>query len=361
MFLNEEFLKLWEQLSELNEAKADTQKLIDFVGGDLANRFLAIKSRLKAPENDLYYWIKNKTPEEFEAAIIEIENTKSSTQKRKEAVEGGILVNETPHWKIYHITTFEASQYYGRDTKWCITGVNNYGDKYWRQYTNKGITFYFLIAKDNYNPRGNDSKIALALYPNKKHVEVFNQQDYPIFFSAIPYFEEIDIPGITFQSTGKFYCYDCNTELDEEDCWQGLRGENYCEECFKELYFKCNKCGQTFYLTYIIEDEAENRYCHNCADAGAFSIAGEGFYYKMKTPELTIEGVAKNSFEIVRRLMNYLERITTAEREETHLMILSRWTGEILYEGANNGLLVGTESDILKEVTKVLREYEVEA
>lgn len=55
MFLNEEFMQIYEELTELNEAKADTQKLIDFAGEDLANRFLAVKNRLKAPENDLYY------------------------------------------------------------------------------------------------------------------------------------------------------------------------------------------------------------------------------------------------------------------------------------------------------------------
>jgi hypothetical protein len=65
---------------ELTEAKADTQRLIDFAGQDIADRFLAIKNKLKAPENDLYYWIKNKTVDELEQAINAAEGTKSGTQ-----------------------------------------------------------------------------------------------------------------------------------------------------------------------------------------------------------------------------------------------------------------------------------------
>ena len=84
MFLNEAFMQVFEELDSLTEAKADTQRLIDFAGEDLANRFLAIKDRLKSPENDLYYWIKNKTVEELEAAVLEIENTKSKSQMKKD-------------------------------------------------------------------------------------------------------------------------------------------------------------------------------------------------------------------------------------------------------------------------------------
>lgn len=49
------FIDLYETLSSLEESKADTQRLIDFAGEDLAKRFEEIKQRLKAPENDLYY------------------------------------------------------------------------------------------------------------------------------------------------------------------------------------------------------------------------------------------------------------------------------------------------------------------
>lgn len=201
MNLIEEF-KLYEKLWDtLEESKADTQKLIDFAGEDLANRFLVAKSRLKAPENDLYYWVKNKTPEELELALDTLENTKTKTQAKKELSEAGAeLICDTEHWKVYHITTFEASKKYGRDTKWCITGIDGYGDKYWKEYTEEAdVNFYFLIAKEGYDARGTESKFALALYPRGLG-EVFNQQDEKVTFKDIPYIDEVHIPGYDLNS-----------------------------------------------------------------------------------------------------------------------------------------------------------------
>ena len=357
MLLNEEFLHLYEKLSELNEAKADTQKLIDFAGEDLADRFLAIKHRLKAPENDLYYWIKNKSPEELAAKISEVEETKSHTKLRKEMVDGATLVCESEHWKVYDITTFEASQFYGRDTRWCITGINDWGDKYWRQYTNKGIKFYFLITKGDYDPRGKDSKIALALYPSKKHVEIFNQQDHPIFFSAIPYFEEINIPGIDLQALANILrCYACDEPLKEENAWIGLSGAAYCEDCFKEHYFKCTKCGGTFYKINIIEDADNNLYCSSCGDS---ITADSGYEFILKIPGRVIKSYADTPFQVVQRLADYLDTVPTVDRENSTLDIISMWTGEIIYPAdySASNELKGTEKEILTDVAKVLKEY----
>jgi hypothetical protein len=40
------------------------------------------------------------------------------TQIKKEISENGAeLIDETDLWKVYHITTYEAAQKYGRDTK----------------------------------------------------------------------------------------------------------------------------------------------------------------------------------------------------------------------------------------------------
>lgn len=53
--------KLWEDFSEpLTESRADMQRLVDFAGAEPASRFFTIKNKLKAPKNDLYYWIKIK-------------------------------------------------------------------------------------------------------------------------------------------------------------------------------------------------------------------------------------------------------------------------------------------------------------
>ena len=181
--LTEGMLKLLTDLgiadtdTTLTEGKADTQRLIDFAGEDLANRFLAVRNKFKSPENDLYYWIKNHTPVELEAAIIDAETGVSKSRAKKAISDNGAeLVGENEYWKVYHITTFEASQKYGRDTKWCITGINNYGDKYWKDYTNRGIKFYFYITKGNYDARGTSSKMALAVALDNTY-NIYDQQD----------------------------------------------------------------------------------------------------------------------------------------------------------------------------------------
>jgi flagellar hook-basal body complex protein FliE len=239
MFLNEEFLEIYEELSELNEAKADTQKLIDFAGEDLANRFLAIKNSLKGAEKDLYYWIKNKTVDELEQTVISAESAKANKQIAKEITDQGAkLVCTSEHWTVYHITSFEASQKYGRDTKWCITGVNNWGDIYWNEYKSKGVDFYFLITNDKYDPRGYDSKFALAIYPDGIHYEAFDQKDGQIILEDIKYIDEIKIPGVDLWSLDSLgvRCSVCNDFLFNGEENEDSFGEYYCDQCWEDCF-----------------------------------------------------------------------------------------------------------------------------
>jgi hypothetical protein len=227
-----------EQTTLLIESKADTQNLIDFAGAELAARFFNIKNKLKAPENDLYYWIKNKTASDLEQTITSIENTKSNTLLRKETAEQGAeLVCESDHWKVYHITTYEAAQTYGRDTHWCITGINEWGDKYWKEYKEKGVDFYFFITKGEYNPRGYDSKYALAIYPDKKSYEAFDQKDGQILLEDIRHIYEVQIPGInldTLQGRGD-YCCRCGDFVPDYAGYRNAFG-CYCDACFDDLF-----------------------------------------------------------------------------------------------------------------------------
>lgn len=281
-----------KESKHLTEAKADTQRLVDFAGEDLANRFLAIRNTLKAPENDLYYWIKNKTTDELAQFISNIENTRADKKREIDKAESGAkLVKETAHWKIYHITTFEASQKYGRDSQWCITGVNDYGDRYWKQYTEQGVSFYFLITKGNYNPRGCDSKFALAIYSNNM-AEVYNQQDDRVSFYDIPYYDEIEIPGLDVDDLNwededeynedYYYCEVCDCELDEGEAFWGPDGEGaFCGECWSDRFFVCDDCGEV----YDLDDASTNVFgevlCAGCFDSFLDSSRGaaQAFYY----------------------------------------------------------------------------------
>lgn len=228
--------KLKAMDNKLTESKADTQKLIDFAGEDLAKRFLVIKNKLKAPESDLYYWIKKNSVAELEKAIIVAEKSKSKSQIiRDTSDEGAKLVCDSEHWKVYHITTYAASKKYGRDTKWCITGVNNAGDSFWKEYTSQGIIFYFLIAKNNINSRGTDSKFAIAIYPDKEICEVFNQQDKTVVLDDIPYIEEVSIPGVDLEKLKAHYCSECGRNLFDDEYFTDDNGEIFCADCWQDI------------------------------------------------------------------------------------------------------------------------------
>ncbi len=237
MFLNEEFLKLWEEIDTINEAKADTERLVAFAGEDLANRFLAVKNRLKAPENDLYYWINNKSVNELEQTVASVENTKSSTKTKKDVADAGAkLVQETEHWKAYRILTQQAAQIYGRDTHWCIAGLD--GEEYWKKYIDNGVKFYVIITKQNYDPRGAESKFAFAVYP-EGYIELFNQVDDLVDFDYIEYNEEIDIPGVDISKIIDdpwiLHCENCSRPLLNDSHPQRVNDKLVCIKCYNKL------------------------------------------------------------------------------------------------------------------------------
>lgn len=270
--------------ASLTEAKADTQKLIDFAGEDLAKRFIAIKHKLKAPRNDLYFWIKNKTPDQLLAVVQDAEETKSNRQLAKEADQGAELICETDYWKVYHITSFAASQKYGRDSKWCITGVNGYGDRYWKLYTEQGVKFYFLITKVNYDPRGTDSKFAVAVYKDGSG-ELYDQQDEKVGFDSVPYSAGIEIPGVDLDSIHECigFCDYCDTEFyDEDEINYGPNGEYMCESCYEKHCFTCYNCYDISWISKSFTMPDGSRVCERCfesAGVGFCDGCGEIYYY----------------------------------------------------------------------------------
>lgn len=359
-----DFIKLYEELSELNEAKADTQKLVDFAGQELADRFLAVKTKLKAPENDLYYWIKKHSVEELESAVVAAETSISKTQTKKDIADAGAkLVCDTEHWKVYEITTFEASQKYGRDTQWCITGVNDYGDEYWYRYTDQGIKFYFLITKGKYDPRGVDSKIAIAVYPNQLDTEVFNQKDTPIAFKDIPYCEELDIPGLDLKTLcNTIHCYSCYKATSVDDAIPGPHDHLYCPSCFNAEFFKCTKCGKIGYLGIsFFEDTERNKYCSECGDkieSSFFDMMIDKIkdYYSngvkdinmvipfkyvisASDPYVYYRGIQPNPERLVDRIKATTELIPEPEHDNAHLEVISMATSEVVFH--KDGLTPG--------------------
>jgi hypothetical protein len=215
------------------ESKADEQQLINFAGEELAKKFLAIKARLKAPENDLYYWIKNKSVKELANFITNFTATKSKTQQKKGASAGAELLAETSHYKIYEISSLAASQKYGRDTTWCISSTDGSGEDFW--CTLGADSVYFLINKQA-EPRTWGSKFAIVIYPDATY-EIRDVNDNAMFFNEIPYFNEINLPGKNILTLNPIFvtCAICEEEINQDDAYEvDEYGVHYCSACNEE-------------------------------------------------------------------------------------------------------------------------------
>lgn len=148
--------------------------------------FEDVRKSAKSPENDYYYWIKKNSLDDFAKFINQ--HTIKQNQKQR-AKEGARQVYSDNNWKVYEITSYEASKKYGASTKWCISGSKRWtndgnGEQFWNDYfTERGIKFYFFINKDGH-------KYALAVYPDNKYCEIYNDADVQI--SYIPDAPKID-------------------------------------------------------------------------------------------------------------------------------------------------------------------------
>ena len=139
------------------EGKKDQDVLNDFLGDDYYNKYTAIKNKISDPDyKDVYKLIK-KDPDEVKSYI---DNFKSSRDLVKAAKEGAKKLYEDSDWVVYRITSYDAAKYYGKNTRWCISG--NYpgheglGEKYFNDYIrdyNLDSGYYFYISKKDPNEK----------------------------------------------------------------------------------------------------------------------------------------------------------------------------------------------------------------
>jgi hypothetical protein len=100
------------------------------------------RNKIKSLEDkNIDNWAK-KTWDEFVEFIDSLKKEKSKSEEIKELKkEGAELVAEDDNWRVYKITTYEASRMYGSG-KWCITR----DEKWWKKY-NRRSQFYFILSK----------------------------------------------------------------------------------------------------------------------------------------------------------------------------------------------------------------------
>ena len=193
-----DFISLYEELSILNEAKADIDNFINKFGQDTYELFKKSTQRLKNKgiSTDLIYHIKHTDKKDLDAILINLQNRAITKDGSLTELAGNYeYLGEGKGYKVYKINDVVASMNLGAGTGWCISGrYEHYGEKnykptrkeaekHWNSYTSRGIKFYFFI--------GNYDKLALALYPetfildkiigdtfvNKTNCEIYNEQD----------------------------------------------------------------------------------------------------------------------------------------------------------------------------------------
>ena len=139
--------------SLLYEGKQDQELLLQHLGPELYKKYTDIRNKITDPEYKDFYKVIKMPVEDIEAYI---DSFQSNADLRREAKKGSKLIYDKNGWKVYRITTYEAAVYYGKNTKWCITGNYDGYEEYGRSYFNDYIEdydldggYYFYIKSNN--------------------------------------------------------------------------------------------------------------------------------------------------------------------------------------------------------------------
>ena len=132
------------------------------------------KKEGKAPyPNDINQF---RTLDQLENFIDDI-GLSSSEEKRKEkeaALGGASILQDDEDFFIIRPETQEASCFFGKKTKWCISATRS--QNYYDSYTRQGKAFYFILNK-NLNDDSKYRKIALVYDKNGEFEEFFDVED----------------------------------------------------------------------------------------------------------------------------------------------------------------------------------------
>ena len=144
--------------SLLYEGKQDQELLLQHLGPELYKKYTDIRNKITDPEYKDFYKVIKMPVEDIEAYI---DSFQSNADLRREAKKGSKLIYDKNGWKVYRITTYEAAVYYGKNTKWCITGNYDGYEEYGRSYFNDYIEDYNLDGGYYFYIKNNNEKYCL--------------------------------------------------------------------------------------------------------------------------------------------------------------------------------------------------------
>jgi len=100
-------------------------------------------------------------------------------QEKTKAKEGSRAILDTEDYVMIRPETAEASCFYGKGTKWCISASQS--SNYFDEYSAEGKTFYFVILA-NLSNDNKYKKIALEMEPSGEFNRAWNAWDDPMDF-----------------------------------------------------------------------------------------------------------------------------------------------------------------------------------
>ena len=109
---------------------------------------------------------------------------KQKAQLKRAAHEGSEVIADTPYHLVVRPLTKEASCYFGRETKWCISAMRS--QNYFDHYTSQGQAFLFLLAKRK-DVDNDFKKIAVVLDREGDFNEYYNAADDSMYLRAFEY------------------------------------------------------------------------------------------------------------------------------------------------------------------------------
>ena len=143
------------------------------------------KGIIKNKETDIYHY---KTLQELINKIKGVRCTLSKREIRKKKTYGEGLIEGRDFKKVYEdnkyriITplTYEASCFFGKNTKWCVSMHNE--PMHWKSYTELGIKFYFVIDNNIQSGDYGYAIYAVSVYPQYNInlppvMEIYNKED----------------------------------------------------------------------------------------------------------------------------------------------------------------------------------------
>jgi hypothetical protein len=100
-----------------------------------------------------------------------VDNRKTEREREKELKSQAKKIYEDENVLVVQPVTYEASCYYGANTKWCTTSSGS--SDYLKKYLKNGELYYFINKKQN-------EKFALYRDLENRKSEVFNAQDFQV-------------------------------------------------------------------------------------------------------------------------------------------------------------------------------------